>query len=38
MQITPEQLTRIATRAYIIDREINNGRAVMHNVKKSWWH
>ena len=35
MQITPEQLTRIATRAYIIDREINNGRAVMHNVERN---
>lgn len=35
MQITPEQLTRIATRAYIIDREINNGRAAMHNVERN---
>ena len=34
MQITPEQLTRIATRAYIIDREINNGRSRMYNVER----
>lgn len=34
MQITPEQLTRIATRAYIIDREINNGRSRMYSVER----
>ncbi|MAR66013.1 MAG: hypothetical protein CL833_02055 [Crocinitomicaceae bacterium] len=36
MQITPEQLTRIATRAYIIDRELNNGRSALHNVEREF--